>query len=108
MITLLPETITQLSEDTSLQLPPGISYELLEELLAQQLETLISNNFQQFVLLLYKIDVAETKIRDILAADLSPDVYRKIASLLIERQQEKIISRKTHSKPANDDGEEKW
>ncbi|MVT06901.1 hypothetical protein [Chitinophaga tropicalis] len=108
MITLLPETVSQLAEDASLKLNPQISYEALETLLAQQLEIMISNNFQQFVLLLYKIDVAEQKVRDVLAADLSPEVYRKIAAMLIERQQEKIISRKTHSKPPANDGEEKW
>ena len=105
---LLPETIQQLSADTTLSLQQDITYELLVELLAQKLEDLVCNNFQQFVLLLYKVDVAEDKVSVILASDLSPDVYRKIAVLLIERQQQKIISRKTFKQPDGDDGEEKW
>ncbi|SEW09048.1 hypothetical protein SAMN05428988_1943 [Chitinophaga sp. YR573] len=102
------ETVLQLSEDAALAIQPGITYEQLEELLAQRLEELISHNFQQFVLLLYKIDVAENKVREVLESDITPDAYRKIAALLIQRQQQKIISRKEFTKPIDDDGEEKW
>lgn len=102
------ETVLQLSEDAALAIQPGITYEQLEELLAQRLEELISHNFQQFVLLLYKIDVAENKVREVLESDITPDAYRKIAALLIQRQQQKIISRKEFTKPGDDDGEEKW
>lgn len=108
MMQLLPETTWQLSADAALQTAPDITYEQLEALLAEKLELLISTDFQQFVLLLYKVDVSEFKIRQILESDLSPEVYKKIAALLIERQQEKVISRKTYSQPPPDDGEEKW
>jgi hypothetical protein len=108
MMQLLPETTLQLSADAALQTAPGITYEQLVTLLAEKLEFLISTDFQQFVLLLYKVDVSEFKIRQILESDLSPEVYKKIAALLIERQQEKIISRKTYSQPPPDDSEEKW
>jgi len=108
MSQLLPETIIQLSADAGLQAIPEISYEQLEAALAEKLEYMISTDFQQFVLLLYKVDVAETKVRIILESDLTPGVYRKIAALLIDRQQEKIISRKTYGQPPPDDGEEKW
>jgi hypothetical protein len=102
------ETVLQLSEDAALTAQPGITYEQLEELLAQRLEELISHNFQQFVLLLYKIDVAENKVREVLESDITPTAYRKIAALLIERQQQKIISRKEFTRPTDDDEEEKW
>ncbi|WP_343667131.1 hypothetical protein [Chitinophaga sp.] len=106
---LLPETTLQIAEDTCLALPEHITYEQLESLLAAKLETMIGKDFQQFVLLLYKIDVAENKVRQVLADDTTGDVYKKIAALLIERQQQKIISRKTFTKPASDqDGEERW
>lgn len=108
MIQLLPETTLQLSADAAIQAAPDISYDQFEALLAEKLENLISTDFQQFVLLLYKVDVSEKKIRDILGADISPAVNRKIAALLIARQQEKIISRKTYKQPPADDGEEKW
>lgn len=108
MSQLLPETILQLSADAGLQTIPEVTYEQLEAALAEKLEYLISTDFQQFVLLLYKVDVAEGKVRLILESDLTPAVYRKIAALLIDRQQEKIVSRKTYSQPPPNDGEEKW
>ncbi len=108
MIQLLPETTVELSADAALQTAPDITYDQFEALLAEKLELLISTDFQQFVLLLYKVDVSEFKIRQILESDITPGVYKKIAALLIERQQEKIISRKTYSQPPPDDGEEKW
>jgi hypothetical protein len=102
------ETALQLSEDALLPIQPGITYEQLEELLAEKLEDLISNNFQQFVLLLYKIDVSENKVREIFGPDVAADAYRKLAAVLIERQQQKIISRKATKKPIDGDGEELW
>ncbi|RFM35337.1 hypothetical protein [Chitinophaga silvisoli] len=106
---LLPETALQIAADTALTIPDQITYEQLESLLATRLEALINQDFQQFVLLLYKIDVAENKIRQVLADDTSEQVYKKIAALLIERQQQKIISRKTFTRPFNDDdSEDRW
>ena len=106
---LLPETTLQIAANTTLAIPDHITYEQLESLLAARLETMINEDFQQFVLLLYKIDVSENKVRQILADDTTAAVYKKIAALLIERQQQKIISRKTFTRPANDDdGEERW
>lgn len=106
---LIQETTLQIAEDTSLNIPDHITYEQLESLLATKLETMINQDFQQFVLLLYKIDVSENKIRQVLIDDTSAEVYKKIAALLIERQQQKIISRKTFTRPAsNDDDEERW
>lgn len=102
------ETALQLSKDVSLFVQPDITYEKLEELLAEKLEDLISNNFQQFVLLLYKIDVSEHKVREIFGPDVTADAYRKLAAVLIERQQQKIISRKATKKPTDGDGEELW
>lgn len=106
---LLSETAIQIATNTALSIPDHITYEQLESLLAARLETMINTDFQQFVLLLYKIDVAEKKVRQVLTDDTTENVYRKIAALLIERQQQKIISRKTFTRPVNeDDEEERW
>lgn len=105
---LLPETTAQLAADTQLHLKDHITYDELLNLLSTRIETMINHDFQQFVLLLYKIDVAEAKIRQVLADDNTVLVYKKIAALLIERQQQKIISRKNTTPPLSDDDEEKW
>ena len=82
----LETTARELGETMELRLPDTLSYERLEELLAERLEILISHHFQQFVFLLYRIDVPENQIRDILEKDAGAGAYRKIAGLLIERQ----------------------
>jgi hypothetical protein len=102
------ETALQISADAALAIQPDITYEQLKALLAERLEDLISNNFQQFVLLLYKIDVSENKVREIFGPDVSADAYLQLAAVLIERQQQKIISRKATKKADDNDGEEKW
>jgi hypothetical protein len=112
-MTAVPEpylqvTARELGETMELRLPDTVSYELLEELLAQRLETLISHHFQQFVFLLYRIDVPENQIRDILDSDAGAGAYRKIAALLIERQLQKIKSRETFKTDPPEDEEEKW
>ena len=104
----LQATARELGETMELRLPDTISYEQLEALLAQRLEILISQHFQQFVFLLYRIDVREDLIREILEKDAGEGAYHKIAGLLIQRQLEKIRSRETYkSKPPEDDAE-RW
>lgn len=86
----LQETALRLAETLEISFPPAVDAELLEELVAQRLEVLISRNFQQFVLLLYRMDVAENQVRRILEDDAGPGAYRRIAALLIAKQQQKI------------------
>ncbi|KAA2244728.1 hypothetical protein F0L74_01775 [Chitinophaga agrisoli] len=112
-MTLVPEpylqvTARELGETMELHLPDTVSYEQLEDMLAQRLEILISEHFQQFVFLLYRIDVREDKIREILEKDAGEGAYHKIAALLIERQLEKIRSREMYRSTPPENDEEKW
>lgn len=104
----LQTTARELGETMELRLPDTVSYELLEELLAERLEILISHHFQQFVFLLYRIDVPENQIRDILDKEAGAGAYRKIAGLLIERQLQKIKSRETFRTTPPENEEDKW
>lgn len=104
----LQTTARELGETMELQLPDTVSYELLEELLAERLELLISHHFQQFVFLLYRIDVPENQIRDILERDAGAGAYRKIAGLLIERQLQKMKSRETFRTSPPENEEDRW
>lgn len=108
---LLQETAAWAQQTFAVSVPPGnISYEQLEEILGRRLEYLISNDFQQFIFLLYRIDVAEKKVKLILeeAAATGADPYRPIASLIIERQLQKIQSREAFRKDDLPNDEERW
>ena len=84
----------------------------LEELLAwmtQYIDQLISNDFHALLLLLYRIDVSEKKIKSLLAEDNGRNSAGIIAGLIIERQQQKIFSRtQFKSSPIDIDDSERW
>ncbi len=106
----LESTGAWLQENAGLQLPARFSLEDLEKALAAQIEILVEKDFQQFVMLLYQVDVSEKKVKAILAGQNYPEVYRSIARLIIERQTEKAISRDTYRQPPDPDASdaEKW
>ena len=104
----LQATARELDDTMELRLPDTVSYEQLEELLAQRVETLISHYFEHFVFLLYRIDVPENQIRIILDNDAGAGAYHKIAALLIERQLQKIKSREMYKTDPPENEEERW
>lgn len=84
----------------------------LEELLAwmtQYIDQLISNDFDALMLLLYRIDVSEQKVKSMLADNNGVNAARIIAELIIKRQQQKILSRSQFkSTPIDIDESERW
>jgi len=85
------------------------SFQFNRQLLINRINELIQFNFQQLVLVLYRVDVSEEKLRYLLKENDEEDAASIIADLLIERQVQKIISRKQFSKGENDIEEnEKW
>ena len=63
--------------------------DLLQQL-ADYVNDLLLNNFSQLVQLLYRVDVSEKKLRQLLKDHSSTDAGLLIAKLLWERQEEKI------------------
>lgn len=106
----LQETGTWLQENAGIRVPDSVSINELRQRLAERLEVLVERDFQQFVLLLYQVDVSEKKVKEILATESSPDVFTSIAQLIIDRQMEKIRSREMFRQPPGSltDDEEKW
>ncbi|MEO6812792.1 MAG: hypothetical protein ABI172_02610 [Ginsengibacter sp.] len=70
---------------------------------------LINSDFYALVQLLYRIDVSEKKLKEVLNNNLNNDSAPLIADLIIKRQLQKIESRKSVLKQKNEkDEEEKW
>ncbi len=109
MLPLNVDLIADLNNSLSLQLPNKISYEEIHSQLSIQINQLIKNNFEALVALLYKIDVNEEKLKHFLIDNPNEDAGNVIASLIIERQQQKL-NLKTKFKKNNTagDNEEKW
>lgn len=84
------------------------SLEELRKKLSAYINQLINTDFEKLISLLYRIDVNETKLRNLLATSAGRDAAQLIADLIIERQLQKIESRK-NSKPQDDIPEdERW
>ena len=77
--------------------------------LSDWLNKLINENFEQVIALLYRIDVSEKKLKNILAEDKSALSGDILARLIIERQLEKLAARKKYkTEPEENSGEERW
>ncbi len=100
----IPEEIINLSGS----LQPA-NKNLVREKLIGLVNTLINKDFHSLLQLLYKTDVSENKIRSCLQNDPDTLTADIIADLIIERQLQKIETRKIYT-PKNDSSfnEEKW
>jgi hypothetical protein len=87
---------------------PEVSEEQLLPKLSFFINGLIQNDFQKLVTILYKVDVNENKLKQLLLENAGEDAAVIIAALLIERQLQKIETRKQFKSKSENDGEEKW
>jgi hypothetical protein len=81
----------------------------LQEQLASYINELILRNFDRLISLLYRMDIPEQKLKALLKANEQEDAGHIIASLMIERQLQKIKTRQDSA--GNDvayDDEERW
>lgn len=76
--------------------------------LALRINELIENDFAGLVQILYRKDISETKVKGLLAQNTGQDSGWIIAKLLIEREQQKIESRKLYKRDDDTDECEKW
>lgn len=92
------------------QLPIAINeMQDAENFLAEKINALIKNDFNFLVQILYRIDVNEARLKQVLKENPNEDAGKIIAALLIERQLQKINSRKQFKqKDDNFSEEEKW
>ncbi len=103
------ELIQNINIGMAIELPQNISYEELYKILSTYINLLIKNNFELLVSLLYKIDVSEEKLKYLLLDNPNEDAGKIIATLIIDRQKQKIIFKKsTTARFSANDNEEKW
>jgi len=103
------ELVQQVNKELAIELPVKISLEELHAKLAVYVNDLILHRFEQLISLLYRIDVSESKIKSFLSRQTNENAGNIIATLIIERQLEKIRSRQQFRQPDTDvDGVEKW
>ena len=85
------------------------SEEALFEALSIAVNDLIQRDFHRLMSILYRIDVSEQKIRVMLGENKGIDAARIIAHLIIDREKQKIRSRREWKEKGGDvPDEEKW
>lgn len=100
--------IKDLNRYGGLDLPEHTPGNGLEALLAEKLNALIQSDFNALVQFLYKVDVSESKLRTLLKIETNEDTGLLIARLVLERQQQKILTRRQFQGGASASGEERW
>lgn len=114
------DLIPALNDSFEIILPPDISLKEIKDKLAEHINHLINHDFQKLVSLLYRVDVNENKLRDLLQQNEArppadggtvgrgENTAGLITDLIIERQLQKMKSRKNSSKDDSIPDEEKW
>jgi hypothetical protein len=91
-----------------IELRESISMDELRSLLSGHIHQLINNNFNKLVSILYRIDVNETKLRQLLHDNPAQDAGKIIADLIIDRQLQKLKSRKESGTDPGIPEADKW
>jgi hypothetical protein len=103
------ELVHQINKELAIELPEKISFEELHSKLAVHINYLILHQFEKLVSLLYRIDISEAKIKSLLQQQPGEDAAKIMATLIIERQLQKIKTRQQFRQWNNDfNEEEKW
>lgn len=102
------ELIRLINNELPFQLPEKISLDEVKEKLAVHITYLINHDFEKLVYYLYRIDVNESKMKHLLEQNGGENASSLIADLIIERQSEKIKSRKENKNDAIIPEDDKW
>jgi len=98
IITLLMQ---KLRKDLSIpdeSLPAKTDQKFIREYLIEKIKELMSRNFDRFIINLYRIDVDERKVHEILHSKDKTTIPEKLADLIIERQLLRIKTQMMYKK----------
>lgn len=103
------ELVRLLNKELASDFAENRSYDEIHDQLADYINHLIKTDFEKMVTYLYRIDVSEQKLKLLLQQFPHEDAGNIIASLIMERQEQKLKSRELFSQqPGDFDEEEKW
>jgi hypothetical protein len=74
-------------------------------MLALRLTQILDQGPERFYQLMYRLDISEKKLNAVLQ---EPDVAIQIATLIYDRQLQKVVSRQQHAKDTDIDPELRW
>ncbi|MGZ8557097.1 MAG: hypothetical protein ACXWWC_02120 [Chitinophagaceae bacterium] len=86
--------VAAIRSSLDIDLQESVTIDELKNILAGYINQLISNNFNKLISLLYRMDVNEANLMQLLHDNQAEDAGIIIANLIIERQLQKIKSKK--------------
>jgi hypothetical protein len=92
-----PALRQDLNQSYGLDLPEAVTMDTLEAILADRINTMITVDFNRLLSLLYRVDVSEAKLKHLLRENSGVDAGLLIARLILERQWQKIETRRKYS-----------
>lgn len=108
MIAIEQQLQLEIIESTNAHLLLQTSLTAFKETLASYINELIVHDFEKLIGILYRLDVSEIKLKETLASS-STNAGLLIAEMIIERQLQKIKTRKEFQQNKEDiSDEEKW
>jgi uncharacterized protein YwgA len=108
MISINPDLVPAINQSLEISLPDTISTEQLRQDLTAHINELINTDFEKLVYYLYRIDVNESKMRNLLQQREGENAAGLIADLIIERQLQKIKTRNEMKSKNDIPDDEKW
>jgi hypothetical protein len=100
--------IKELNRSYGWELADTLTLQQLEEALAETLNGWIRSDFTILVQFLYRIDISESRLRLLLNENTSEDTGHLLARLVLERQRQKIRTRRQFKAPQAESDEERW
>jgi hypothetical protein len=103
------ELILSLQKELAISLPVEESGQQFRSALAAYVNELLNHGFEKLINLLYRLDINENKLKQLLKNNIDTEAGLLIADLIIERQLQKINSRNQYKATGDNNGEEeKW
>lgn len=93
----------QLEKEAGIALP-----EVWKQDFISYINHLVDTDFEKLIYLLYRVDVNENKIKNLLEGKSDTNAGELIAQAIIERQMQKVDSRKKYKQEQDINEEEKW
>ena len=76
--------------------------------LAEAINHLVENDFFRLVQILYRLDISESRLKEMLAEHTDRDAGCTIAALIVEREAQKKLSREQFKRNDDIPEDEKW
>lgn len=95
------QTVSLIKKDLSLDhdsLPESIaSIDDLKELLIPVINYLLDRDMTRLLNALYRIDISENKVKQVLMVENPANIASKLAELIVQRELQKVITRRKYS-----------